>query len=181
DPNCESAARLMLPYISPYARCSGVDVAGRPMTSDRCDFSPKPDDCPAPSSSTSPPPPPPATLPTALPILPPPGNPTGSCGRRPDEVFRYSGTFKRMDVPRESFVSIQLPPVTESGRWAEIIVFETTNTPSDLMSIAVISTCPGAVATDHACVQGGSSWNSIDIHAFSGGQNGYCTLIPGET
>jgi hypothetical protein len=50
--NCTAHARLMLPYISDYARYSDSDTRGNTVVSDPngCDFSPLPDGCPGASS-----------------------------------------------------------------------------------------------------------------------------------
>jgi uncharacterized protein YaiE (UPF0345 family) len=93
-------------------------------------------------------------------------------------AFSTTGQYYDFRIPRGGIAAFTLPSITQAGRHAEIVAFQSDQTPSDLQSeVAISSTC-GSFDVDPLCKQSGSSWSSIDLHAFSS-NFGYCALTPG--
>jgi hypothetical protein len=87
----------------------------------------------------------------------------------------YTGSFKRFSLGPGQCAAIALPALTDVARWAEVVAFQTTSTPSVLLSEVAISSLPGDFDVPPLCKQGGSPWASIDIHAFTDDPS-YCLL-----
>jgi hypothetical protein len=95
-------------------------------------------------------------------------------------AFSFTGEWKEFNIPKGGSASFRLPSITQTGRHAEMVAFQSTATPSDLMSeVTITSACGDFNPVDAMCKQSGSSWSSIDLHAFSS-DIGYCTLTPGR-
>jgi hypothetical protein len=94
--------------------------------------------------------------------------------------FQYAGQFKDFTLSPGGVATFRLPPVTQTGKNAELTAVSTVNTPGLLLSeIAISDTC-GSFDVEPLCKTTGSSF-AMSIHAFTPPSGGYCTLTPGRT
>lgn len=124
------------------------------------------------STGETPPPPPPP------PVVTPPI--TGCIPPTYTNTFNHTGQFFDFSLATGQVARLQLPPIA-GGSWAEVIVFQSTGTPSDLQAEASISEACATFDVPKECKQAGSAWSSIDLYSFTPPTYGYCGLVPTTT
>jgi hypothetical protein len=105
-----------------------------------------------------PPPPPPVVTPTT---------PSGCSAPAYSVAYEYNGKPYRWAVGSGQAATFRMPVLTAGNRHAEMLVFQTTNTPSDLLVDVAIADCPGKFDVDALCKQTGVSAWTVDIHGFT--------------
>lgn len=101
-------------------------------------------------------------------------------GCNPTGIFTGAGQWKDFTLSPGGVAVFQLPPLTQAGRWAEMIAVQTDQTPGDLVSeIAISETC-GNFDVAPLCKKTGSAW-SLNLMAWASPNTGFCTLTPGRT